>query len=203
MDFRICLPSVARRAKDGFEIWCLIFVILTSPLATRNPQRVYPELFEGQHVTRNSQHELFNQFESIMQNKPNLLNALMNVNTIITKHYENKRLSRRRENKPNTKPIKANTNPIPKKPKMNENLFATKVYENITTFRLEQNKAKTNPIYAIGIKPNFKGKKCCSAAEIICSPMESLRTAGFCRVEFVVFSLNLAETYSDIMLWNA
>ncbi len=42
--------------------------------------------------------------------------------------------------KPNSKPIKPNTNPIPERPKMNENLFATKVYENITTFRLEQNK---------------------------------------------------------------
>ncbi len=45
---------------------------------------------------------------------------------------------------------KANTNPIPERPKMNENLFATKVYENITTFRLEQNKPNTNPI-----KPNL------------------------------------------------
>ena len=51
--------------------------------------------------------------------------------------------------KPNTKPIKANTNPISERPKMNENLFATKVYENITTFRLEQNKpnqTQSNPI---------------------------------------------------------
>jgi len=35
---------------------------------------------------------------------------------------------------------KANSNPIPERPKMNENLFATKVYENITTFGLRQNK---------------------------------------------------------------
>jgi len=33
-----------------------------------------------------------NQFESIMQNKPNFLNAQMNVNTVITKDYENERL---------------------------------------------------------------------------------------------------------------
>jgi len=45
--------------------------------------------------------KLINQFESIMQNKPNLLNTQMNVNTVITKDYENVRLSRRRENKPN------------------------------------------------------------------------------------------------------
>ncbi len=36
--------------------------------------------------------KLFNQFESILQNKPNLLDALMNVNTIKTKDYENERL---------------------------------------------------------------------------------------------------------------
>ncbi len=37
--------------------------------------------------------KLINQFESIMQNKPNLLDAQMNVNTVITKDYENKRLA--------------------------------------------------------------------------------------------------------------
>jgi hypothetical protein len=42
--------------------------------------------------------------------------------------------------KPNQTQYKANTNPIPERPKMNENLFATKVYENITTFRLRKNK---------------------------------------------------------------
>jgi len=34
-----------------------------------------------------------------MQNKPNLLNAQMNVNTVITKYYENERLLGRRKNK--------------------------------------------------------------------------------------------------------
>ena len=37
--------------------------------------------------------KLINQFESIMQNKPNLPNAQMNVNTIKTKDCENKRLA--------------------------------------------------------------------------------------------------------------
>ena len=68
-----------------------------------------------------------------MQNKPNLLDAQMNVNTVITKDYENKSNWKLGENKPNSKPIqtqyKPKTNPIPKGPKMNENLFATKVYE--------------------------------------------------------------------------
>jgi len=36
-----------------------------------------------------------------MQNKPNLLNAQMNVSKVLTKDYENVRLRRRGENKPN------------------------------------------------------------------------------------------------------
>jgi len=36
-----------------------------------------------------------------MQNKPNLLNAQMNVNKVLTKGYENVRLHRREKNKPN------------------------------------------------------------------------------------------------------
>ncbi len=43
-----------------------------------------------------------------MQNKPNSLNAQMNVNTVITEDYENERLRRRGENKPNSNPIKPN-----------------------------------------------------------------------------------------------
>ena len=35
----------------------------------------------------------------------------MNVNKVLTKDYENKRLRTRRKNKPKTNPIKANTNP--------------------------------------------------------------------------------------------
>ncbi len=81
-----------------------------------------------------------------MQNKPNLPKAQMNVNTVITKDYENKRLCRCVKTNPIQTQYKAKTNPIPEKPKMNENLFATKVYENITTFRPQKNKANTNPI---------------------------------------------------------
>ncbi len=42
-----------------------------------------------------------NQKRAIMQNKPNLLYAQMNVSSVLTKYYENKRLSRCGENKPN------------------------------------------------------------------------------------------------------
>jgi len=47
-----------------------------------------------------------------MQNKPNLPAPRMNVNTVITKDYENKSNWKLGENKANTKPIKANTKPI-------------------------------------------------------------------------------------------
>jgi len=47
-----------------------------------------------------------------MQNKPNLLDAQMNVNTIITKDYKNKSNWKLGENKPNQTQYKANTNPI-------------------------------------------------------------------------------------------
>jgi hypothetical protein len=36
----------------------------------------------------------------------------MNISAVITNGYENNRLSRRGENKPNSNPIKANTKPI-------------------------------------------------------------------------------------------
>ena len=47
-----------------------------------------------------------------MQNKANLLNAQMNVTSIMTRDYENKSNWKLGENKPNSKPIKANTKPI-------------------------------------------------------------------------------------------
>jgi len=66
--------------------------------------------------------KLFNQFEAIMQNKPNLPDAQMNVNTILTKDYEKTGSSDKGKTKPiqsqsklikaNTKPIQTQTNPI-------------------------------------------------------------------------------------------
>ena len=44
---------------------------------------------------------------SFMQNKPNLLDARMNVNKVLTRDYENIANSKLCENKPNTKPIYA------------------------------------------------------------------------------------------------
>ncbi len=49
-----------------------------------------------------------NQFESIMQNKANLLDAQMNVTSVLTKDYENDNTFRLPENKPNSNPNKPN-----------------------------------------------------------------------------------------------
>jgi hypothetical protein len=46
-----------------------------------------------------------------MQNKPNLLNTQMSVSSALAKTYENNICSGLLENKPNSKPIKPNTNP--------------------------------------------------------------------------------------------
>jgi len=73
--------------------------------------------------------KLFNQFESIMQNKPNLPAPQMNINTVITKDYENKRLA----DSAKTNPIKPNF----RKARMNINSLITKM---ISQFE------KTNPI---------------------------------------------------------
>jgi hypothetical protein len=47
-----------------------------------------------------------------MQNKANLLDALMNVTSLITVEYENISNWTLGENKANSKPIKANSKPI-------------------------------------------------------------------------------------------
>ncbi len=79
-----------------------------------------------------------------MQNKPNLLDALMNVTSFYTVDYENDNTFRLPENKPNQTQYKANTNPIqtqyPKSQKMNVTPILTKDYENETAFALRQNK---------------------------------------------------------------
>jgi len=115
-----------------------------------------------------------------MQNKPNLLDAQMNVSSILTTYYENKNNWTLGQNKPNSNPIKPNSqkakmnvnslitkdyrknddfavrknkpnsNPISVKPKMNVNLYVIEDYENKTAFRPK----KTNPI-----KANFRKAK--------------------------------------------
>ena len=78
-----------------------------------------------------------------MQNKPNLLDAQMNVNIYYTKVYNNETAFRRGKNKPNSNPIKPNL----KKAKMNINSFITKDYRKKDDFTVRIN------------KPNFQNAK--------------------------------------------
>ena len=70
--------------------------------------------------------KLIDQFESIMQNKPNLLNAQMNVTFYLTKHYENDNTFRLPENKANTNPIQSQNKPNPRKAKNERNFYFNK-----------------------------------------------------------------------------
>ena len=65
-----------------------------------------------------------------MQNKPNFRKAQMNVNLVYTKDYENEPPSDSLKTNPIQTQYKANTNPIPEKPKMKLNSYSTKDYEN-------------------------------------------------------------------------
>ena len=77
----------------------------------------------------------------------------MNLNSYLTKDYENERLADAGKTKPKQTQYKPNSNPIPERPKMNANAFSQKDYENETAFRPQKNKPNSNPI-----KPNFRQK---------------------------------------------
>jgi len=77
-----------------------------------------------------------------MQNKPNLLDAQMNVSAITTKDYENIANCKLCENKANSKPNKANL----QNARMNLNFYSTKDYENKSNCSLAENKPNTKPI---------------------------------------------------------
>jgi len=85
-----------------------------------------------------------------MQNKPNLPAPQMNVSSVLTKDYENKRLADAAKTNPIQSQYKANTNPIPEKPKMKLNSYSTKDYENETAFRPQKNKPnQTQPVVSL------------------------------------------------------
>ncbi len=71
-----------------------------------------------------------------MQNKPNLLDAQMNVSIFSQMDYKNKTAFRRGKNKPNSNPIKPNF----QKAKMNVNLTLTKDYRKKDDFVVRINK---------------------------------------------------------------
>jgi hypothetical protein len=77
----------------------------------------------------------------------------MNVSSVLTVDYENIANWKLGENKPNSKPIKANqsqykpkTNPISEKPKMKLYSYSTKDYENKPRLRTPGKQTQSNPI---------------------------------------------------------
>jgi len=82
------------------------------------------------------------QISSFMQNKPNLLDALMNVTSFYTVDYQNIANCKLGENKPNTNPIKPNF----RNDKMNTTIFLTRDYENKPRLRTPGKQTQSNPI---------------------------------------------------------
>ncbi len=82
----------------------------------------------------------------------------MNANSCVIKDYENKRDWTLGENKPNSKPIKANF----RKAKMNVNSLITKDYRKNDAFAVQKNKPNSNPIQSQSkpIKANFRKNEC-------------------------------------------
>jgi hypothetical protein len=72
-----------------------------------------------------------------MQNKANLPDAQMNVNSLITKDYRKNDAFAGQKNKPNSKPIKANWPDA----QMSVNSIFTKDYERNDIFAVPENKA--------------------------------------------------------------
>ena len=122
-----------------------------------------------------------------MQNKPNFLDALMNVTSFYTVDYQNIANCKLGENKPNTNPIKPNF----RKAQMNLSSVIRKDYENELLRRLSENKPNTNPNKAI-----FKGKKILPHLELFHTPGQKVRLNTLLgwkiksRREFNLFSLN-------------
>ena len=79
-----------------------------------------------------------------MQNKPNLLDVQMNVNSILTKDYERNDIFAVPENKANSNPIKANLLDA----QMNVSPVITREYKNKSNWKLGENKPNTKPIKA-------------------------------------------------------
>jgi len=83
------------------------------------------------------------QIDLFMQNKPNFLDAQMNISVYTTKHYQNFIPLAGYKNKPNSNPIKPNS----QKAKMTVSSFITKDYRKIDDFLVRIN------------KPNFQNAK--------------------------------------------
>jgi hypothetical protein len=85
----------------------------------------------------------------------------MNVSIFSQMAYENKHNWTLGQNKPNSKPIQTQTNPICRMPKMSVNSILTKDYERNDIFAIPENKPNSNPIQTQSnpILPTPKGVK--------------------------------------------
>jgi len=101
-----------------------------------------------------------------MQNKPNLLNTQMNISPVKTMNYEQLTMNYANKNKPNSKPIKPNTNPkqTQNKPnsldaQMNVSLAITRNYNNEQRTMNNEPLFKTNPIPVFTPKTQYSLRK--------------------------------------------
>ena len=112
-----------------------------------------------------------------LQNKPNLLNAEMNVSKAYTGGYENKCRREHPKNKPNSNPIKPNSNPIQTQFKAN----SKPIKPNLSLPKGDQTQfeAKTKPI--------SKGPPILLCPALL-SPMDSLRRTSFTAMTILKIS---------------
>ncbi len=81
------------------------------------------------HASHFTLHEMRAQILLFMQNKAKLLAARMNITSVLTKHYENKRPSGYGENKANTNPIQTQYKPKTKPIKPNQSQLFLYMYQ--------------------------------------------------------------------------
>ena len=104
-----------------------------------------------QYTIRDTQYELLkyairfkHHASRIMQNKPNLRKAQMNITSVTIKIYEHIRPPNPRKNKPNSNPNKPNY----KKAKMTVTKVSTNGYENIHLRRRTENKPNQTQLFS-------------------------------------------------------
>jgi hypothetical protein len=81
-----------------------------------------------------------------MQNKPNLLNAKMNISPVKTMNYEQLTMNYVNKNKANTKPIQTQYKPNSLDAQMNVSSVLTKDYGNEPPFQTTRKQTQSNPI---------------------------------------------------------
>jgi hypothetical protein len=84
-----------------------------------------------------------------MQNKANLPDAQMNVNSLITKDYRKNDAFAGQKNKPNSKPIQTQSKPIADRVKLMQCVYLQRIMKKNADRSYEkqsQNKANSNPI---------------------------------------------------------